>query len=228
LDHDTISVLVADDDGNYLYANEAATSLFGYSEKEFLLMNLRDIKLVDGANPIKQFKSFMNSGTSSGVLYFYDKFDQPRTGLFRARRIAKDINLSIMVDVTDQYGAFDDIIDQLSEKSDILNNLPSVSFRYNHKFDGSAMFSFISDNMAKLLRLRDTKSHLEWALGDLVVEEDKPAFLEAASKAITEASPFIYSARMQLGDGTVSEFEVRSYPVRKPDEVVFYGTLYLL
>jgi len=228
LDHDAVAVLVADDDGNYLYANQAATSLFGYSEKEFKHMNIRDLRLVGGANPIKQYKSFMNDGSMSGVLYFYDKSDRRRVKLYRTHRIAEDINLSIMVDVTDQYGAFDDIEDQLSQQSDILSNLPSISYRYNYKSDGTAMFSFVSDNVSKVLRLQNQTSHLDWTLGDLVLEEDQPAFMEAAQKAIMEGIPFIHRARIQLGDGSVSEFEVRSYPVKKVGEVVFYGTLYLI
>jgi PAS domain S-box-containing protein len=228
IDHDAIAVLVADDDGNYIYANEAASSLFGYSPKEFTLMNVRDLRLVGGINPIKQYKSFLNDGSMSGVLYFYDKSDRPRVGLYRARRIAEDINLSIMVDVTDQYGAFDDIVDQLSQQSDVLSNLPSVSFRYNVKNDGTAMFSFVSDNVTKVLRLQSKKSHLDWTLGDLVVDDDRPAFMEAAKQSIADATPLLYQARMRLGDGSIEDFEVRSYPVKKADEVVFYGTFYLI
>jgi len=228
LDHDTIAVLVADDDGNYLFVNQAASKLFGYSMKEFMFMNIRDIRIVDGGNPMKKYKNFINEGSSSGVLYFFDKSNQLKVGLYRAKRVSEDINLSMMFDMTDQYNLFDDIIDQFNEQSDVLSNLPSISFRYNHRTNGSSMFTFVSDNISKLLRLTNHTSPTEWALGDLVLEDDLPGFMQSTQEAIAEVRPFIYRARLRMGDGTVSEFEVRSYPVRRSNEIVFYGTLYLL
>lgn len=228
LDHDSIAVLVADDDGNYLYANEAASRLFGYSQKELLLMNIRDIRLFDGVNPIKQFKEYMNQGTSAGVLHFIDKFDQQRAGLYRARRIDKDLNLSIMVDLTDHYTSYDDVIDRLNEQVDVLNNLPAIAFRYHHRSDGTTMFSYVSDNAAKLLRVKNPKSYMECSIGDMVIEEDYDDYVAAVNEAITQGKPFAKRARMRLGDGTIAEFEIRSYPVKKTDEVVYYGTYLLL
>jgi hypothetical protein len=228
LGHDSLAVLVADDDGNYLYVNQAAVNLFGYSEKEFMLMNIRDIRTVDGGNPIKQFKSFVNKGSSEGVFHFYDKSDRQKIGLFRASKIADDVNLSLMFDVTDQFGYFDDLIDQLNEQSDVMNNIPSISFRYLHRKDGTSMFTFVSDNVAKLLRLPNHKTPTEWALGELVLDEDMPAFMEASMKAIAEVKPLVHQARLTLGDGAVSPFEVRSFPVKRNDDIIFYGTLYLL
>jgi PAS domain S-box-containing protein len=228
LGHESVAVLVADDDGNYLYVNQAAIRLFGYSEKEFMLMNIRDIRMAEGGNPIKQFKNFISKGSLEGVFHFYDKSNKLKISLYRASRIADDVNLSIMIDVTYQYGIFDDILDQFNEQSDVLSNLPSISFRYNHRSNGLSMFTFVSDNVVKVLRLQENKSSTEWALGELVIDEDMPAFMEATTKSISEVKPMIHQARLRLGDGTISSFEVRSYPVKRNNEIVFYGTLYLL
>jgi PAS domain-containing protein len=228
LANDSIAVLVADDDGNYLYVNQAATKMFGYSEIEFLLMNLRDIRMVDGVNPIKQYKSFVSAGVSSGVFHFYDKFDQLKIGLYRASKIAEDVNLSLMFDVTEQYQFFDDVLDRLNEQSDVLNNLPSISFRYMYRANGESMFTFVSENVHKLLRLPTHKPQTDWVLGELIHEDDLPAFMEASQKSIEEVKPIVYKARLRLGDGTVNDFEVRSYPIKRKSDIIFYGTLYLL
>jgi len=228
LTQNAIAVLVADDDGNYLYVNQAAIKMFGYSETEFMLMNIRDIRMAEGGNPIKQYKSYVSKGSSEGVFHFYDKSNKLKIGLYRASRIADDVNLSLMFDVTEQYNNFDDIVDQLNEQSDVLSNLPSISFRYNHRANGSSLFTFVSDNVAKVLRLQNNKSSTEWALGELVIDEDMPAFMEASMKAISEVKPMVHQARLRMGDGTITSFEVRSYPVKRIGEVVFYGTLYLL
>jgi transcriptional regulator with PAS, ATPase and Fis domain len=228
LDHDTVAVLVADDDGNYLYVNQATVNLFGYSEKEFMLMNIRDIRMVDGANPIKLYKSFVNKGILGGVFHFYDSSDQIKIGLYRATKIADDVNLSLMFDVTEQFSYFDDLIDQLNNQSDVLNNIPSITFRYLHRKEGPSMFTFVSDNVAKVLRLQNQKAPMEWSVGELVIDEDLPAFMEASMKAIAEVKPLVHQARLTLGDGTVSPFEVRSYPVERNGDIIFYGTLYLL
>ena len=228
LNNESIVILIADDDGNYLYVNEAATQLFGYSEKEFMLMNLRDIQVADGRNSIKLYKQFVNQGALAGVFYFYDKNDALKVGLYRARRIADDLNLSIMFDVTAQFKAFDEIIERFDDQSDVLGNLPSISFRYNHRQNGDSRFTYVSDNVWKLLRLNKRKLKGEWAIGELVLDEDLPHFIEASNKAIEFATPLVHRARLLLGDGTVSEFEVRSFPERRKEELVFYGTLYLL
>ncbi len=228
LGHESVVVLVADDDGNYLYVNQAAIKMFGYSKAEFMHMNIRDIRLAEGGNPIKQYKNFVSKGVLDGVFHFFDKSNQIKIGLYRASRIADDVNLSLMFDVTDQFSNFYDLIDQLNEQSDVLSNLPSISFRYNHRVNGSSMFTFVSDNVAKVLRLQNNKSSTEWALGELVIDEDMPAFMEASMKAISEVKPMIHQARLRMGDGTISSFEVRSYPVKRSNEIVFYGTLYLL
>ncbi len=228
LAHDSVAVLVADDDGNYLYVNPAASKIFGYSEKEFMLMNIRDIRMTDGGNPIKLYRNFVNTGASSGVFHFFDKSDKLKICLYRALRVAEDVNLSMMFDVTEQYNYFDDVIDQLNEQSDVLNNLPSISFRYHYRENGSSMFTFVSDNVSKVLRLPYQKPPTEWALGELILDEDLPEFLEVSKKATEEIRPLIYRARLRLGDGSISDFEVRSFPVRRGSEVITYGTLYLI
>lgn len=228
LDHDSIAVLVADDDGNYLFTNEAASRLFGYTRREFMLMNIRDIRLMDGLNPMKQYKEYKNNGTSAGVLHFLDKTDQQRAGLYRARRISQDLNLSIMVDVTDHFATYDDVIDRLNEQVDVLNNLPAIAFRYHHREDGTSMFSYVSDNAAKLLRIKNPKSYMECSIGDLVIDEDYDDYVQSVNDAIKKGEPFSKRARMRLGDGTVAEFEIRSYPIKKQGETVYYGTYLLL
>ncbi len=228
LEHDSVAVLVADDDGNYLYVNPAATNIFGYTETEFLLMNIRDIRMSSGGNPIKQYKSFVSMGVSAGIFQFFDKYDQPKIGLYRASRIADDINLSLMFDVTDQFNFFDDVIDQFNEQSDVLNNLPSISYRFHHRNDGTTLFSFISENITKVLRLPEQRPSTSWSMGEMIHDEDLPKFMEASMEAISKVKPFIFRGRIRLGDGSISEFEARSYPVKRSDEIVFYGTLYLV
>lgn len=228
LTNDTVAVLVADDDGNYLYVNQAATKLFGYSEMEFMLMNLRDIRMIDGGNTIKLFKSFMSKGVLGGVFHFYDNSDQIKIGLYRAMRIADDVNLSIMFDVTEQHNFFDDLIDQLNDQSDVLNNIPSISFRYLYRTDGTSMFTFVSDNVQAVLRLPNQRPLRDLKWRELIIDEDQPAFREASQKAIEELKPMMHKARLRLGDGSITEFEVRSYPVKRKSDIIFYGTLYLL
>lgn len=225
---DGVAVLLADDDGNYLYVNEAATQLFGFSQTEFLLMNVRDIRLINAPNPLKQYKEFMNNGLSAGILHFYDKSDQQRAGLYRAKRIAKDMNLSVMVDVTDHFAMYDDMLDRLNEQVDVLNNLPAIAFRYQHHPDGTAMFSFVSDNAAKLLRVKNPRSIMECSFGDMVIEEDHDEYLSVINTALREGQPFATRARMRLGDGSIATFEIRAHPVKKKKEVVYYGTYFLV
>lgn len=98
-----VAILVADDDGNYLAVNPAAVEIFGYSEVEFSLMNIRDLKIAEGNKIGLQFKKFVKRGLEQGEFSFFNKDGEKKTLIYHAYQLQKDVNISIMIDITDQF-----------------------------------------------------------------------------------------------------------------------------
>jgi PAS domain S-box-containing protein len=98
-----VAILVADDDGNYLAVNPAAVEIFGYSEVEFSLMNIRDLKIAEGNKIGLQYKKFVKRGLEQGEFSFFNKDGEKKTLIYHAYQLQKDVNVSIMIDITDQF-----------------------------------------------------------------------------------------------------------------------------
>jgi PAS domain S-box-containing protein len=98
-----VAILIADDDGNYLAVNPAAVEIFGYSEIEFSLMNVRDLKIAEGNKIGLQYKKFVKRGLEQGEFSFYNKDGDKKTLIYHAFQLQKDVNISIMIDITDQF-----------------------------------------------------------------------------------------------------------------------------
>jgi PAS domain S-box-containing protein len=98
-----VAILVADDDGNYLAVNPAAVEIFGYSEVEFSLMNIRDLKIAEGNKIGLQYKKFVKRGLEQGEFSFFNKDGEKKTLIYHAYQLQKDVNISIMIDITDQF-----------------------------------------------------------------------------------------------------------------------------
>jgi len=95
-----LPIVVVDDDGNYMYVNEAAVDLFGFSSIEFEHMNIRDIKIIDGQKTRVYLKNFTKTGVDVGEFQFYDKKGEKKTAYYRAYRVKKDFNVFITIDIT--------------------------------------------------------------------------------------------------------------------------------
>ncbi len=98
-----VAILIADDDGNYLAVNPAAVEIFGYSVVEFSLMNIRDLKIAEGNKIGLQYKKFLKRGLEQGEFSFYNKNGDKKTLIYHAFQLQKDVNISIMIDITDQF-----------------------------------------------------------------------------------------------------------------------------
>ena len=97
-----VSILVADDNGKYLSANEAACNLLGYSAEEIEGMSINDIKTTDELGADNSYKDFIRTGGDSGEFEFITKSGDHKVAFYKATRVKKDFNISMLVDITDQ------------------------------------------------------------------------------------------------------------------------------
>lgn len=96
-------MLVADDQGNYIEANQAAADMFGYSIQQLQQMNVSDLKTEQ--QPVKKrYNDFVEAGQDRGEFTFI-KNGNTHTALYQAIRIKSDFNLSILIDITERKSA---------------------------------------------------------------------------------------------------------------------------
>jgi len=96
-----VPIVVTDDDGNYIFVNQGAVDLFGYSTLEFEHMSVRDIKVPDGFKTAIHYKNYVKLGSGVGEFQFFSKNGDRKIALYQAFRVRKDFNVSIMIDISD-------------------------------------------------------------------------------------------------------------------------------
>ncbi len=112
-----VSILVADDEGNYISANNAVSQLLGYSIEEILQMNVRDLKTIDNTNPQERYFEYLDKGEETGEFHFASKSGENKIAKYLAIRVKKDFNLSMLFDITVQK-EFDNIIMLAKERAE--------------------------------------------------------------------------------------------------------------
>jgi two-component system CheB/CheR fusion protein len=101
-DNSLAAILVANDQGNYLSANKAASELLGYSVKELLKMNVGDLNTTEKHGATERFEQYMIKGEERGEFDFTAKNGERKFVQYQAIRIKADFHLSIMMDITGQ------------------------------------------------------------------------------------------------------------------------------
>jgi PAS domain S-box-containing protein len=99
-DKSLVSILIADDKGNYLSANHSASQLLGYSVEEILKMNVSDLKTTDAPNANERYLKYLQTGEEIGEFAFITKSNERKIAFYHAKRIGTDVNLSMLIDVT--------------------------------------------------------------------------------------------------------------------------------
>ncbi len=100
-DNSLAAIMVADDQGNYLSANKAASELLGYTANELLEMNVGDLKTTAKPGTAKRYEEYISKGEESGEFDFISKNGAHKFGQYQATRLKADFNLSIMMDITE-------------------------------------------------------------------------------------------------------------------------------
>ncbi len=98
----TAPIMIADDRGNYLAVNIAASELFEYTVDELVHMNVGDLITSNNSNSAVQYADYLEKGEETGEFGFISKNGTPKTVQYQAVRIKPDFNLSVMMESTDQ------------------------------------------------------------------------------------------------------------------------------
>ncbi|NLP31271.1 MAG: PAS domain S-box protein [Clostridiales bacterium] len=121
------AVIVVDEKGNYLDCNKAASTITGYSKKQILSMNLRDITAPESIDEaINHFKTLMETGKMSAELRYCHRDGSIRWWTVDAVKISKNRHLGFSIDITDRKQAEAELIN--------LNQRDHLTGIYNRRF----------------------------------------------------------------------------------------------
>ena len=99
------TIVVTDDQGNYLSANKAACELLGYTVNELLQMNVGDLKTTAKSGAAERFEEYISKGEETGEFDYTTKDGAHKFVQYQAIRTKVDFNVSIMMDLTERKDA---------------------------------------------------------------------------------------------------------------------------
>ncbi|MFY8187478.1 MAG: response regulator [Flavobacterium sp.] len=113
--------IIADDQGNYLDANSAASKLFGYSVAALKKMNVVDIITESRSKSQLMYEDYLKKGRDIGEFDFISKDGTHKTVVYHAVRIKPDFNLSIMTNTTEQKRISQELVKEKMRAEEAMN-----------------------------------------------------------------------------------------------------------
>ncbi|MBV5314397.1 MAG: PAS domain S-box protein, partial [Prolixibacteraceae bacterium] len=109
-DRSLVAILIANDKGDYLSANNAAADLLGYPIEELLKMNVADLKTTIKPDAHDRYLKYLEIGEEKGEFDFITKSEEHKIAYYHAVRIKSDFNLSMLINITNQKKTEQDLL----------------------------------------------------------------------------------------------------------------------
>lgn len=129
IEHAPDGIFIADDKGNYIEVNEAASNLTGYSKEELLKMNLVEIvSPEDHKKALLHFKTALETGNAVGDLHLLTRNKEKRICTVKAVRLSENRVLGFTSDITERKRVEDEreITINLLSLLNASNDLPEL------------------------------------------------------------------------------------------------------
>jgi len=117
------SIMIADDQGNYLKVNKAAAEMFNYPVEKMLQMNVGDLKTNNSPDAGKRYHDYVTKGYEIGEFDFVRSDGSLAIAQYHAVRVRENFNLSILSDITERKK----IEKALSESENKLRSIYNVA-----------------------------------------------------------------------------------------------------
>jgi len=95
-------IMIADDKGNYLAVNKAASVLFEYTVDELIHMNVGEIITTSDPNGAAKYEEYIRKGEDKGEFDFISKNGTHKFVKYKAVRIKPDFNLSVIMEISEE------------------------------------------------------------------------------------------------------------------------------
>jgi PAS domain S-box-containing protein len=210
------AILLVDDQGSYVDANPAATSLLGYDRDQLLSMTSAQIVPPDyqpHANEI--LHPFERDGESSGDYRVLRKDGSVRDAEFRSvANILPGVHLAIVRDVTDRKRAEE----ELRRSQRRLEEAEAVAHVGSWEWDLTSNDLKWSDELYRLFGVRRGEFRPSYHSSlERVHPEDRGFIDDMCQKAAREGSDYAYDGRIVRPNGEVRFIHARGHAVREAD-----------
>jgi len=188
------AVIVADDRGNYLSVNKAASELLEYSINELLQMNVGSLKMIEQPGAANRFEEYIRKGLETGEFVFITKNGTTKYAQYHATRIRADFNLSILMDITELKETEEKLKESEKRFRNILESAPDGIVVIDHnkiiqmvnvqteKLFGFSREEMINKELRILIPDRFHKSHSEYE--NQFIAEPKPRSMGVGKELI--------------------------------------------
>ena len=126
-------IVIADDYGNYLAANDAASKLFEYHVDEMLHLNVGDLITTSNPNSASQYEEYIIKGEEIGEFDFISKNGTHKIVKYNAVRIKPDFNLSIMMDISEEKRISEELKKAKLSAEDAMNSKQQFLSNMSHE-----------------------------------------------------------------------------------------------
>jgi PAS domain S-box-containing protein len=109
-DKSLVAILIANDKGDFLSANNAAADLLGFPIEELLKMNVGDLKTTIKPDAHDRYHKYLELGEEKGEFDFFTKSEERKIAYYHAVRIKSDFNLSMLINITNQKKTEQDLL----------------------------------------------------------------------------------------------------------------------
>ncbi len=203
-----LGIMVADGEGHYLQANEAASAMLGYTRDELLNMQISDISSPSQPNESRlHFINLKEKGRSSGDLILMRKDHSEFWCSISGAKIHEDLYIAYFKDVTERLESQAKLGHEKTLLSGLLNSIPDIIFYKD--LDGK----YLGGNQAfeKLLGVKLDKviglTNHELFNAELAQKHDR-----RTHELFKKSRPQIFEEDLHYPDGTIVPTETMYAP----------------
>lgn len=229
-DNTLAGLIVVDDMGNYVKANQGAANLLGYPVEELIGMNASQIQTPESQiTAMESYNDYLKKGKATGEFDVIQPSGNVKTMLYQAVRVREDFNISFMVDITERKQAQMELRKSQEKMKQVTDLMPGAIFRFRVSPDGGQQLDYISEGIKNLsgFEASEYDGAFEDVVQKLMYSEDIPAFANAVRRSIENMTPFRQEFRSFHQDGTLMWTAAQSTPsIDETDgSIVFHGVL---
>ncbi|MFC6722646.1 PAS domain S-box protein [Halobacteriaceae bacterium SHR40] len=210
------AMVITDDDGQYVDANESATELFGLAKKELLGRSIDDFA-PENFDFETAWREFQQAENDRGIFPLVRPDGTERIVEYAATRdIMPGQHLSVIRDITER----EERERELERMRELLEQTERIADIGGWEIDTETMDVFWSKPLFDLLGIyADEEPPLDKAL-DVYHKDDRPIVEEAVETALESGEPFDVEARFRRPDGEIRWLRVQGTPTIEDGEVV--------
>ncbi len=202
------AIIIAKDNGDYVSVNPAAADMFGYTVREMEQMNVADLRTSIPPDAGQRYKKYLETGWETGEFDFVRHKGEVKVAKYHAFRIKKDINVSILTDITKQKKAelalekieerYKTLLEHISDSVYILDK------KMNHLLVNDAAVKFTGIPKKKL-----TGGNL----AELFPDVENSVFYKTFRDVLKKRQSQTVEDEFHFADGRKGWYEVSVYPV---------------